>query len=76
MTGCRYGPLRNPCDLPSLRRDSTTLVVAESRNGAGWVWTEIRVSVPVPPEFAGAFTIYAIDENGNFYDWDEDGWPD
>ena len=49
---------------------NSSLVVATPMEGAGWVWAER--SWPLPPEFVGKFTIYAIDENGNFFDWDED----
>ncbi len=52
-------------------QNNSPLVVAWPIEGAGWVWAELPAG-----HFAGMFTIYVIDENGYFLDWDKDGWPD
>ena len=47
-------------------QDNSPLVVASPRAGAGWVWAE----------WVEGFQIFAIDENGNFLDFDKDGRRD
>ncbi len=49
----------------------STLVVSSPRMGAGWVWTKLTPDKPW-----AIFTIYMIDEAGNFWDYDGDGKPD
>lgn len=55
-------------------QDNSSLVVASPMEGAGWVWAESRL--PLGPEFAGTYIIWAIDEDGKLYDGDKDGMPD
>ncbi len=51
-------------------QDNSSLVVASPTEGAGWVWAETSAGDP------WTLNVYAIDENGNFFDWDNDGLPD
>ena len=53
-------------------QDNSTLVAASPNKGAGWVWAEW----PPTPGHVGTFTIYAIDQDGNLFDGDNDGRPD
>jgi hypothetical protein len=51
-------------------QDNSSLVVSAPREGAGWVWAE---AVPGEP---WTLNRYAVDEDGDLLDWDEDGRPD
>jgi type II secretory pathway pseudopilin PulG len=50
-------------------QDNSSVVVASPRKGAGWVWAK------APPGDMLPFTIYAIDEDGNFYSDPDTGRP-
>ncbi len=51
-------------------QNNSSLVVASPTEGAGWVWGETSAGRP------WTLSVYAVDGNGNFFDWDKDGLPD